>query len=267
MPIFKHDGLAFYYRDQGQGLPFVFQHGLGGDTNQTFGLFSPPSGVRLLTLDCRGHGETHPLGEAKKLSFTTFADDVRFLLDHLGLPSAVIGGVSMGAGISLNITLRFPERVWGLVLSRPAWLDRPLPENMAVFPFIAGLIRRHGARQGLELFKQSEPYLEIARQSPDSANSLVGQFEHPRAEETVAKLERLPHDAPNLDRGDWLGLTVPTLVLATRQDPVHPFEYGETLAHSIPGAVLKEVTAKSVSLERHTAEVQAAIEVFLKERL
>lgn len=267
MPIFKHDGLAFHYQDQGQGLPFVFQHGLGGDTNQTFNLFSPPPGIRLLTLDCRGHGETRPLGEVEKLSFTTFADDVCALLDHLGLPSAVIGGVSMGAGISLNLVLRFPERVRGLVLSRPAWLDGPLPENMAIFPFIAGLIRRHGAQQGLELFKQSEAYLEIARQSPDNANALVGQFEHPRAEETVAKLERLPHDTPNLNRDDWAGITVPTLVLATRQDPIHPFEYGETLACSIPGAVLTEVTAKSVSMERHTAEVQTAIGSFLQERL
>lgn len=267
MPFFEHDGLTFHYRDQGQGLPFVFQHGLGGDTNQTFGLFSPPPGIRLLTLDCRRHGQTRPLGGAEKLSFTTFAEDVRALLDHLGLPSAVIGGVSMGAGISLNLALRFPERVQGLVLSRPAWLDRPLPENMVVFPFIAGLIRQYGTRQGLELFKQSEAYLEIARQSPDSASSLVGQFEHPRAEETVAKLERLPHDAPNLDRGDWVGIAVPTLVLVTRQDPIHPFEYGETLARSIPGAVLTEVTAKSVSLERHTAAVQVAIQAFLQERL
>lgn len=267
MPFFEHDGLAFHYRDQGEGLPFVFQHGLGGDTNQTFGLFSPPPGIRLLTLDCRGHGETRPLGEAEKLSFITFADDVCALLNHLGLPSAVIGGVSMGAGISLNFALRFPERVRGLVLSRPAWLDRPLPENMTIFPFIAKLIRQHGARQGLKLFKQSEPYLEIARQSSDNANALVGQFEHPRAEETVAKLERMPHDAPSLSRGDWASIAVPTLVLVTRQDPIHPFEYGETLAQSIPGAVLKEVTAKSVSLERHTAEVQTVIEGFLTAKL
>lgn len=266
MPLFEHDGLIFHYRDQGQGLPFVFQHGLGGDTNQTFGLFSPPPGVRLLTLDCRGHGETRPLGEVEKLSFTTFAGDVGALLDHLGLPSVVLGGISMGAGISLNFALHFPERVRGLVLSRPAWLDSPLPPNMEVFPFMAGLIRQHGVRQGLEQFKQSEPYLEIASLSPDSANSLLGQFEHLRAEETVAKLERLPHDAPDLDRSEWANLIVPTLILATRQDPIHPFEYGVALAQSIPGAMLKEVTAKSVSMERHTAEVQTAIGAFLKER-
>jgi hypothetical protein len=42
MPNFQHDGITFHYRDTGQGVPFVFQPGLGGDANQTFGLFAPP---------------------------------------------------------------------------------------------------------------------------------------------------------------------------------------------------------------------------------
>lgn len=37
MPSFQRDGITFQYRDTGQGVPFVFQHGLGGDANQTFG--------------------------------------------------------------------------------------------------------------------------------------------------------------------------------------------------------------------------------------
>ena len=30
MLLFDHDGLRFHYRDAGQGLRFIFQHGLGG---------------------------------------------------------------------------------------------------------------------------------------------------------------------------------------------------------------------------------------------
>ena len=56
--FFTHDGLRFHYRDEGQGLPFVFQHGLGGDLNQPFGLYRPAAGVRLIAFDMRGHGET-----------------------------------------------------------------------------------------------------------------------------------------------------------------------------------------------------------------
>jgi hypothetical protein len=36
MPVFGRDGLLFQLRDEGRGLPFAFQHGLGGDLNQPF---------------------------------------------------------------------------------------------------------------------------------------------------------------------------------------------------------------------------------------
>jgi pimeloyl-ACP methyl ester carboxylesterase len=154
--------------------------------------------------------------------------------------------------------------VCGLVLSRPAWLDQPMPPNSALFPFIAQLIRRHGAACGLAVFRRSEAYAEMAQMAPDAARSLCGQFEHPRAEETVVKLERIPHDTPSHDRRAWAAITVPALVLANRQDPIHPFEYGSIIAQKLPHAEFQELTSKSVSLERHMQETQAFIEAFLE---
>ena len=49
---------------------------------------------------------------------------------------------------------------------------------------------------------------------------------------------------------------MPTLVLGNRQDPIHPWDIAETLAGLIPGAELREITPKSVSLEQHAADVQ-----------
>ncbi|MBV9790399.1 MAG: alpha/beta hydrolase [Chloroflexi bacterium] len=263
MPFFSRDGLAFHYRDQGAGLPFVFQHGLGGDAAQTFGLFKPPAGIRLLTLECRGHGETRPLGDLDKLSYAALADDVYALLDYLQLPQVILGGISMGAGIALNLALRFPQRICGLVLSRPAALDQPLPPNAAVFPQIAQLIERHGAQDGLELFERSALYRNLVGTAPDVARSLRGQFEHPRAEETAAKLARIPNTTPIPDLIALASIAAPALVLANRQDPVHPFEYGEIIARALPNAELKELTAKSVSFEQHAQQTQDYIEQFL----
>ena len=263
MPFFKHDGLDFHYQDKGSGIPFVFQHGLGGDVSQPFGLFSPPEGFRLLAFDCRAHGQTRPLGDPMKIGLSSFADDLRAFLDHKGLTQAVVGGISMGAAITLNFALRFPNRVLGLVQSRAAWLDGPMEHNARIFREIARLIRMEGSQRGLELFKMSEDFLEMRRQSIDSANALEGQFTNPRAEETVVKLERIPVDAPNLNLEEWKSIRVPTLVLANRQDPIHLFEYGEILAKTIPAAEFYELTPKSVSLERHGADVQRFLEEFL----
>jgi pimeloyl-ACP methyl ester carboxylesterase len=265
MPFFSHDGLNFRYLDSGSGAPFIFQHGLGGDVSQPFGIFTPSPGFRLLGFDCRGHGETRPLGDPEKIGLASFADDLLAFIDHLQLPQAVVGGISMGSAVALNFTLRFPKRVLGLILSRPAWLDGPMPHNANIFALIAHLIRQYGPRQGLEIFKQSGEYIGVLHQSPESANSLLGQFENPRAEETVVKLERIPNDSPNSDRKEWGSIRAPTLVLANRQDPIHPFEYGEILARAIPKAEFRELTPKSVSIDRHARDVQTFIELFLQE--
>lgn len=265
MPFFEHDGLLFHFRDSGgAGVPFVFQHGLGADVNQTFDLFPPPPGVRLLAFDCRAHGETRPLGPEDKISVVQFVDDLRAFLDHVGVQRAVVGGISMGAELALNFTLAHPERVLGLVLSRPAWLDESRADNMKVFATIAGFIRRYGAWEGAQRFQETPAYQAVLKVSPENATSLLAQFAHPRAEETVAKLERIPIHAPRHSRETWRRIAVPALVIVNRQDAIHPFEFGPVLAGAIPRATLVEVTPKSVSKERHAAEVQGALAAFFR---
>ena len=266
MPCFEHDGLEFHYRDQGEGVPLLFQHGLGNDVEQVFELFRPPAGVRLIALDVRGHGQTQPLGDPKKVAMTAYVDDLVALLDYLRLKAAVVGGISMGAALALHAGLRYPRRVLGLVLLRPAWLDRPLPENVRIYAHVAQQIRRHGAKEGLARFRETPEFQALEREAPAAARSVARLFEDPRAEESLIRLERIPHDAPCRDRSEWQAIRVPTLVLGCRCDPIHPWESAQVLARGIPHAELVEVTPKSWSEERHGQEVQQAIEHFLTRR-
>ncbi len=265
-----HEGIAFNYYDTGcdyTGLPFVFQHGLGGDIHQPTGIYTPGEGVRLVSLDCRAHGASRPLGEVAKLSISGFTDDLVALLDYLGIQQAVVGGISMGAAVALNCAVRYPDHVSALVLSRPAWFDQPGPPNLAVYDLIARLIRESGPEDGLKAFMQTNAYRNVLAASGDAANSLVGQFLHPRAVETVAKLERIPHDSPVNSISEIRAIRVPALVMSTRMDPIHPYAFGVALAEAIPGAIFKELTPKSVSKERHAVDAHTAIDAFLREGL
>jgi sugar phosphate isomerase/epimerase/pimeloyl-ACP methyl ester carboxylesterase len=261
--MFSHDGIDFHYQVAGVGIPFFFQHGLGADTTQPFGLFRPPGGIRLIGFDCRAHGQTHPVGPSEKISLAAFADDLLALMDYLKVEKAVVGGISMGAAVALNFALRYPERTLGLVLHRPAWLDAPRRDNVVIFNTIAGLLRQHGAEKGLEVFKQSEIYQRALARSNASAASLASQFLHPRAQEAVVRLEKIPLDSPCADRRKWRTLAVPTLVLANDHDAIHPLEYGVTLSREIPGAEFKELTPKSISADLHREETQHFLEDFL----
>ncbi len=147
MLVLEHDGLHFQYRDEGYGLPFVFQHGLGGDQSQPRAVYNPAPGVRLIGFDFRGHGETRPLGDVVKLTIDSLADDLVALLDHLAIERAIIGGISLGSAVAANTALRYPLRVLGLVLSRPAWIDRPLPANVQLYSTIASLLQTSARRK------------------------------------------------------------------------------------------------------------------------
>jgi len=272
MARFERDGIVFHFLDVGQGVPFVFQHGIGGDVRQPAGLFRPPQGIRLLCLDARAHGQTQPLGSPAALTFDVFGDDLVAWLDYLGVGRAILGGISMGAGVALNVAVRYPERVAGLVLSRPAWLDGPMPpENVARYAAIARLLRTVGAasdpghalRCAVAEFEASDGYQGLLASSPDTAQSLRGQLTNERAVDAVARLERLPADRPLSDLRSAAVLRVPALVLAHQQDPIHRFAFGEALAGAIPGAKLVELTPKSIAKERHAAEVQNCLEAFL----
>ena len=267
MPQFFHDGIQFHFQETGSGLPFYFQHGLGADVSQPFSLCRPPPGIRLIAFDARAHGQTQPMGDAAKLCFQTFGEDLLALMNHLRIERALVGGISMGAALALHFAVRWPERATGLVLSRPAWLEAPCPWNVQMFTLISGLIRQHGAGAGLVEFQRTPEYRETLATWPDVAGSLSSQFQHPHAEESAVKLERIIKDSPHPDRAAWARLRVPALVLGNRLDPVHPFEYAEELARVIPGAVLRELAPKSVSIERHEADVRAALEEFLEARL
>ena len=272
MPAFCIGDITFNYVDIGTGVPFVFEHGLGGDVRQPVNVFTPQQGVRLLALDARAHGETVWCGDPLELNFGTFADDLIALLNQVGVARAVVGGISMGAGVALNVAVRYPERVAGLVLSRPAWLDRTMPpRTVALYALIARLLRTldysADTDEGLDWawrhLERDATFAAIAERYPDCAWSLRGQLMARRAVDGVARLERLPRDRPIQNLRAAATIRVPTLVLAHHDDPIHLCEFGTTLARAIPGAQCVEVTSKSIDRQRHDAQIQRAIAAFL----
>jgi pimeloyl-ACP methyl ester carboxylesterase len=263
MPQFEHSGLSFYYVEIGTGLPFIFLHGLGGSIEQVIKIYSPLQGVRMITFDQRAHGKTS-MGEKTDLGFRTFANDVLALYDHLHLECGIIGGISMGAGVALKFTLSHPDKVIALILSRPAWLDKPMEQkNKAIYKCIKELIEKHGTQAGRDLFLVSDVYKDLHKTSPENARSFLVHFEYEHAAATAAKYQLLPEDTPSYDRDEWKKIKVPTLVLASHSDHVHPYEYGLEYASLIGRAELKEITPKTVNEMQHNKDVQQNIDAFI----
>jgi pimeloyl-ACP methyl ester carboxylesterase len=248
------------------GGAIVLLHGLGGELGQLWGIAPGEVGGRptpVLAADARDHGRTWA-ADVGPLSFDLMAEDLLSLADNLQLgPKLVLVGVSMGAATALAVATKSPGRVHALVLVRPAWLNRPLPDNLRVFPEVARLLRAEGPVKGRAIFQESGQYREIEAISPSGAASLLGQFDQPGAVARARRLEEMPSSVPYQDPQSLRGLSAPVLVIGAPNDPVHPVGYADELASLLPASRFALLTSRDLSPEGNRADLEAAVTGFL----
>ena len=84
----------------------------------------------VLTYDCRGHGASDKPGGPYTIEL--FADDLAELLDHVGWPSALVGGASMGGMVALAFAAIYPKRTAALgLVDTTAWYGPDAAKNWA----------------------------------------------------------------------------------------------------------------------------------------
>lgn len=115
MALATINGIELYYEVHGEGPALVFAHGAGG--NHLSWWQQVPAlaqSYRCVTFDHRGFGlsREQPGGPGAR----AFVDDLRALLDHLGIERAALVGQSMGGWTVLGFAIQYPERTRALVL-------------------------------------------------------------------------------------------------------------------------------------------------------
>ncbi|MEM8524866.1 MAG: alpha/beta hydrolase [Bacteroidota bacterium] len=264
MPTFTHDHINFHYLDKGKGLPVLFLHGMGGELGQALELLGKTKGIRLISFDYRGHKATVCDNTARNFSMQQYAEDALALLDYLEVEKCVVVGLSLGAAITLKLNFLAPERILRFVLLRPAWLNQVLPDNLKESPYISKLIEEHGAEKAQAIFQQHPKYIELEAENKNCALSALWYFQRPQAASSFLILRQFPEETPFQNFEDLKQLTQESLVLACHKDPIHPFEYGITLAEHLPNATFQEVAPRYFEEERYLQESRIAIEGFIK---
>jgi pimeloyl-ACP methyl ester carboxylesterase len=263
--VLTRQGLTLCIDDQGgSGAPVVFQHGLCGDATQTREAFPNHSGYRRITLECRGHGRSEP-GDPELFSIATFTDDLIALIESLGGRPVVVGGISMGAAISLRLAVTRPDLVESLILARPAWITASTPPNMDPNACVGALLNGFPADEAHKIFMRSETAKHLYNVAPDNLKSLEGFFQRKPQQVTADLLTRISADGPGVDQAALRTLSVPTLIIGHDHDLIHPYAHAEALAVLIPGSQLKTITAKSVSKKLYISGIHNAITQFLEE--
>ncbi len=112
------DRAPLYQEIHGDGCPIVLAHGFGG-SGRNFGpqVRALRDRWRISVFDARGHARS-PAEDAPSL-YTPAATlaDFAAVVERLGAPSAIVGGLSMGAASATRFALAYPERVRALVIA------------------------------------------------------------------------------------------------------------------------------------------------------
>lgn len=188
-------------------------------------------GHRVLRYDLRGFG-----GSTGHADLTGDADDLRILLDSLGIRSAYVVGLSRGSRVALDFAVAFPERVRALVLYGPPPPAgfQPLPPGPGADARFGPIARRYGLDSVRKMFSASP----VAWNPPN----------RPDVDARLARIWSRYDGRDLLDPGAESGrvsqarvdqlssIQVPTLVIVGDHESPLFRAVGDTLIHRIAGA-------------------------------
>jgi 3-oxoadipate enol-lactonase len=235
--VLNVNGIDLAYSDVGAGnRPVLLVHGHPFDRT----MWQPQidflkSSYRVVVPDLRGYGQSSLPRESRETRLETFAADCLALTDALGIRTFVLGGLSMGGQIVLEMFRQAPDRIDALLLADTfAGLDSPQRKQLRFTT--ADRLEQDGmagyARE--ELTKMITP-----------ANA--EQLPHVAAHVTKMMTSAPPSGAAAALRGraqriDYLPLLaqirIPTLIVVGREDVYTPVALAEQLLQGISGSML-----------------------------
>ena len=233
------NSVSLAYDIQGEGPPLVLICGLG--TGGWIWCKQVPElaqHFQVITFDPRGVGESSQV--AAPFSIADLAEDISFLLEHLGLERAHIVGASLGGIVAQQFALTFPHLVERLVLSCTTFggPNHVLPggEGLAALMSVSGLNGEERARRNIQ-FGFTKAYLE---NNMDDVEDIIRMRlacnipEHVYLFQVKAASEF--NAEPHIP-----AIQSPTLVISGNEDIIIPVQNSHNLAQRIPNARLEIV--------------------------
>lgn len=188
------------------------------------------------------------------LEYSDLAAGLRAVADQHHAERAV--GVSMGAGALCRLLAETPDRFERVVLFLPAVLDRPRPPAAREHWFALA-----------DALEFGDPSTVVEREIPPGHRDTAAARAYVRQRSIAlrgmaATVRAFPDLIAVSDRDALSHVRVPVLVLANRDDPLHPVEIAVELADILPAATLHIYDEPGV-LWNARADLRARVSGFL----
>ncbi|MGN6283144.1 alpha/beta fold hydrolase [Frateuria sp.] len=230
----RPDGAKIHYQVSGHGQPMLLIHGypLSGE------LFAKNRDAlddhyTVITLDQRGYGQSK--APDANATIQTYAKDALALLDKLQVDKAIIGGMSMGGPIALEMYREAPQRFAGLMLidttAKPA-----SPPEAGLWNGMVTLIRTKGV-EALPMALTKDMLTGQTRMNDmalvQTLKGIVLKASKNGALAGAKALANRPDSQPTLAT-----IKIPTLIIVGVEDTIYPMDMAKAMQKAIPNAKL-----------------------------
>lgn len=264
MPTANAHGIKLNYTDTGgDGTPVVLLHAF--PFNST--MWEPQIDAlgeryRFIVPDLKGFGSSDAPEDDTVYSMDAFADEVKALVDDLGLGRFVLAGLSMGGYIALAYMRKYADGVIGLVLADTRAESDP-PEGKEKRSNQQKLVRDEGTSGLIDTLAGALLSEDTRTNKSDVVARAKAAMGNPAAGFTGA-LEAMKN---RIDSTESLAaISVPTLVIVGENDGVTPPDAARKLHEHIGGSRLVVIpTAGHISNLEAPEAFNGALAEFLGE--
>jgi 2-succinyl-6-hydroxy-2,4-cyclohexadiene-1-carboxylate synthase len=263
------DGLRLHVAIAGAGPPLVLLHGFTGSTEAWAPVWTQlGASCTTIAVDLAGHGRSGVPEDPARYALPRFAEDLRHVLDTLGLERVALLGYSMGGRAALHFALRSPESVAALLLesTSPGIADaQERRDRAASDATLAAEIERDGIDAFVARWEALPLWASQGTLSADARERLRAQRRGNRPRGLANSLRGAGAAAESSLESRLAALRTPVLLVAGALDAKY-VAIGHELERLLPNAQLAIVpdAGHAVHLER-PAELAAAATGFLRQ--
>jgi pimeloyl-ACP methyl ester carboxylesterase len=243
MPTLKtDDGVNLYYEETGSGTPILFVHEFAGDCRS----WEPQvrhfsRRYRCIAYNARGYPPSDVLPDPDRYSQQRERDDVRCVLDALGIERAHIVGLSMGAMATLHFGMVHSARAISLVTAgvgsgaHKSEYARFQADSRAH----AKLMLEHGMARFAAGYGENPTRVTMKAKDPRGFAEFQRHLSEHSAEGSANTMLGYQARRPSLYdlTAEMAGITAPLLVIAGDEDP-STIEPSLLIKRTVPGARL-----------------------------
>jgi len=236
------DGVNLYYEETGSGVPIVFVHEFAGD----YRTWEPQvryfsRRYRCITYNARGYPPSDVPADVERYSQQRARDDIRSVLDALGIQRAHILGNSMGGFASLHFGIAHSDRALSCVVAGCGYGAHPAQcaQFQAQSRALAKTMIEEGMAKVAATYGHGPARLQLQAKDPRAFAEFIRNFSEHSAQGSANTMLGYQARRPSLYdlTAEMARIEAPVLIVAGDEDDP-TLEPSLLMKRAIPGAAL-----------------------------